>query len=98
MAGASAGGLNGVIYAASQVYGFHTQELRDAWLDLGDLKEMVRGSGAGNVAAETAGAEVYPSLLHGDGYFFAKTHETLLNWWRRAATAGPIRRPGSISR
>jgi patatin-related protein len=61
MAGASAGGLNGVIYAAAQVYGFDLGQLRQAWLDVGDLGEMIRTAGDDGA-----------SLLRGDSYFFTK--------------------------
>lgn len=59
MAGASAGGLNGVIYAAAQAYGFDLAQLRDAWLEVGDLGSMIRTSGDDGA-----------SLLRGDDYFF----------------------------
>lgn len=77
MAGASAGGLNGVIYAAAQVYGFPLQRLRRAWLKLGDLGRMIRPgeeTAQGGAGAEESGC---PSLLLGDNYFFVKTKETL---------------------
>jgi patatin-related protein len=61
MAGASAGGLNGVVYAAAQVYGFDLGQLRRAWLDIGDLGEMIRTEGDDGA-----------SLLLGDSYFFTK--------------------------
>lgn len=61
MAGASAGGLNGVIYAAAQVYGFDLAQLRDAWLEVGDLGPMIRTE-----------ADDGASLLRGDAYFFDK--------------------------
>jgi hypothetical protein len=71
MAGASAGGLNGVIYAVSQVYGFALTELRAAWLTLGDLGKLVR---PGIPPADPAR---YPSLLRGDDYFFTSTFDML---------------------
>ena len=61
MAGASAGGLNAVIYTASQVYGFDLEKLRDVWSSLGDLGPMIR-DGKGDT----------PSLLKGDDYFLEK--------------------------
>ena len=69
MAGASAGGLNGVIYAASQVYGFSLAELRGAWLEVGGLQDLVRPA--------EGDQPVYPSLLQGDEYFFARTCDKL---------------------
>ncbi len=61
MAGASAGGLNAVIYTASQVYGFELEKLRGVWNSVGDLGPMVR-DGKGDT----------PSLLKGDDYFLEK--------------------------
>jgi patatin-related protein len=58
MAGASAGGLNGVVYAAAQAYGFDVTQLRSAWLTIGDLGQLVR-------TVKDDGA----SLLRGDAYF-----------------------------
>jgi patatin-related protein len=76
MAGASAGGLNGAIYAASQVYGFSLESLRTIWLDVGDLGAMVRAP-AGNGDGVGAAPCPYPSVLLGDDYLFKKTFETL---------------------
>ncbi|MFP5376839.1 MAG: patatin-like protein, partial [Acidimicrobiia bacterium] len=89
MAGASAGGLNGVIYAASQVYGFPAHALRDAWLDLGDLERMVRDGDDGGDGA----AEGHPSLLRGDGYFFAQAYRTLRHLVTAPGGAAPGRPP-----
>jgi hypothetical protein len=58
MAGASAGGLNGVVYSAAQAYGFDVAGLRSAWLEIADLGPLVR-------TAADDGA----SLLRGDAYF-----------------------------
>ncbi len=66
MAGASAGGLNAVVYTASQVYGFELEQLRQVWCDLGDLKSMLR-SGTGTT----------PSLLQGDEYFLEQAQGAL---------------------
>ena len=40
--GASAGGLNGVIYAASQIYGFAFDTMLDVWIELGDIEKLTR--------------------------------------------------------
>src|SRR5262245_6840896 len=74
MAGASAGGLNGVVYAAAQVYGFDLGQLRSAWLDVGDLGKLIR-------TERDNGA----SLLLGDGYFFAELQRLLEERIRDAA-------------
>jgi hypothetical protein len=42
MSGASAGGLNGVLFAASQCYGFKMSETRDVWMRVGGLEQLVR--------------------------------------------------------
>ena len=57
LAGASAGGLNGVLYAASQVYGFPYAQIREIWLRLGSTENLVRRG------------EPYPSLFLGDEFF-----------------------------
>jgi patatin-related protein len=61
MAGASAGGLNGVVYAAAQAYGFDVAGLRSAWLQIADLEPLVRTAGDDGA-----------SLLRGDAYFLAQ--------------------------
>jgi hypothetical protein len=66
MAGASAGGLNGIMFSASQIYGFDLADFRDDWLDLADLRALVRTD------------EQAPlSLLAGDENFFAPLCERL---------------------
>jgi patatin-related protein len=42
IAGASAGGLNGVLYATSQHYGYDLDEVRDIWLKVGGLQSLIR--------------------------------------------------------
>lgn len=42
IAGASAGGLNGVLYAASQQYGFDLDLVRETWLRVAGLAELTR--------------------------------------------------------
>lgn len=69
LAGASAGGLNGVIYAASQQYGFSMQGLRTVWVEVGDTANLLRRKGDGKPA--------WPSLFLGDGYFYAETRKQL---------------------
>jgi patatin-related protein len=82
LAGASAGGLNGVLYAASQVYGFSFDHIRDVWLQVGGLECLVRrppwpqpnsarGSGDGEKGPYA------PSLLRGDEYFQNQVAERL---------------------
>jgi hypothetical protein len=42
MAGASAGGLNAVLFAAAQHYGFPFERIREIWLDKGDIRGLLR--------------------------------------------------------
>jgi patatin-related protein len=63
LVGASAGGLNASIYAASQVYGFDFDAMAAVWVRLGDLGALLRRP---DVAAESGSP---PSLLLGDDYF-----------------------------
>jgi predicted acylesterase/phospholipase RssA len=66
LAGASAGGLNGVLYAASQIYDFPYSAMRATWLKLGGTEDLVRRE------------PPWPSLFAGDSYFLAKVHEQLV--------------------
>ena len=70
--GASAGGLNAVIYAAAKVYGFDFDDMLRVWVELGDIEALSRSpvsKGAGNP----------PSLLQGDGYFQEQLRQNLAN-------------------
>ncbi len=65
LSGASAGGLNGAIYAASLVYGFDFAEMAQLWLQLADIEALSHSTRAGS-------DERRESLLEGDGYFLAE--------------------------
>jgi patatin-related protein len=65
IAGASAGGLNGVLFATSQHYGYDLDQVRDLWLRVGALQKLIR----------TEGPNV--SLLDADGGFLAVLQEHL---------------------
>lgn len=69
LAGASAGGLNGVVYAASQQYGFSLDGLRDIWVEVGDTRELLR--------RRRQSGSYWPSFFCGDGYFFPKAEDAL---------------------
>jgi patatin-related protein len=70
VAGTSAGGLNGALMASSIVYGsVFDQQVRDLWLQLGDLGQLVR----------PVFGRRPESLLNGDGYFYAQLHEQMSN-------------------
>ena len=66
IAGASAGGLNGVLFAASQQYGFALEDVRDVWLQVGGIEVLTRGDGGAS-----------PSLLDGDERFLRVVHDEL---------------------
>jgi hypothetical protein len=67
IAGASAGGLNGVLMASSVVYGsVFDQKVRNLWLRLGDLSNLMR----------PVFGRRPQSLLNGDGYFYAVPRTT----------------------
>jgi patatin-related protein len=75
LAGASAGGLNGVLYAASQVYDFPYDAMREVWLTVGGTEGLVRREGP------------WPSLFKGDDYFLSTVHEKLGTLTRGLAPA-----------
>ena len=69
LAGASAGGLNGVIYAASQQFGFSMGQLREVWVKVGDTEKLLRTKAESNT--------YWPSLFKGDEYFFTQARTLL---------------------
>ncbi|MGO1054986.1 patatin-like protein [Crossiella sp. CA198] len=70
LTGASAGGLNSAIMAASLVYGFRFDAIRDLWVQLGDLDAMCR-------ATPRMFQPKPQSLLEGDGYFGKELRQRL---------------------
>lgn len=74
--GASAGGLNGVIYAASKVYGFDFDEMLPVWVQLGDIEQLGRSTVGDDDSAALRTARP-PSLLRGDDYFQTKLRDEL---------------------
>ncbi len=80
LAGASAGGLNGVIYGAAQAHGFDFATMRDLWIRLADIADLSR-SPFSSVDEGLAGPPRHgrrpPSLLRGDGYFLARLESEL---------------------
>ena len=82
LAGASAGGLNGALYAASQVYGFSYGAMRDIWLTVGGTEGLVRRDGP------------WPSLFKGDDYFLSTVHQKLVEL-TASATPPPAPVPGA---
>jgi hypothetical protein len=71
LSGASAGGLNGAIYAASLVYGFDFSEMADLWLTLADIEALSRPT------PWRPGEGRRPSLLEGDAYFLTELEQRL---------------------
>ncbi len=71
LSGASAGGLNGAIYAASLVYGFDFAEMADLWLTLADIEALSRPT------PWRPGEGRRPSLLEGDAYFLTELERRL---------------------
>ena len=65
LTGASAGGLNGAIYAASLMYGFDFGRMAELWLQVADIEALCRPT------RWTPGEEQRPSLFEGDEYFWA---------------------------
>lgn len=68
LAGASAGGLNGVVFAASEVYDFSMDGMRDVWAEVGDTAALLR---------ERRVDASWPSLFRGDTYFFCQLEKAL---------------------
>ena len=69
LSGASAGGLNGAIYAASLMYGFSFDEMLRLWVLLGDVEALARPT--------TGQGQARPSLFEGEGYFRAQFRQQL---------------------
>jgi patatin-related protein len=82
MAGASAGGLNAVLFAAAQHYGFPFERIREIWLRSGDIRGLVRPRPVPESASPSDGEspspdmgspsspdDGSPSLLDGDNGF-----------------------------
>lgn len=67
LAGASAGGLNGVLLAASLLHGVPFDRYRDVWLDVADLRQLLRSTKT----------RAPLSLLKGDAYFLSEMREQL---------------------
>jgi len=86
IAGASAGGLNGVLMGCSVVHGMRfDSQIRKLWLQLGDLAKLSR----------PIGHRATLSPLDGDGEFFAPLAEKL-DAAGGGSLAGPLRNVGSL--
>lgn len=67
LAGASAGGLNAVMFAVAQRAGATTDDVLKTWLSSGDVWQLLRGRGVTSV----------DSVLRGDDYFWKEMFDTL---------------------
>ena len=67
LAGASAGGLNAVMYAVAQRFGTTTDSVLRLWLDSGDAWRLMRCGGARSIG----------SVLRGDEYFWGAMQTAL---------------------
>ena len=93
LAGASAGGLNAVIYGFAQSVGRTTDWAEGVWCDVGSLWRLLRPNPPGAPWRWWRRLRV-PSLLSGDGYFYPELR-TALNHQLGAVTpkdaAQPVR-------
>ncbi|GAB2521678.1 DUF3376 domain-containing protein [Paramicrobacterium agarici] len=67
LAGASAGGLNAVVYAVAQRAGASVNTLLETWQDAADIRQLLQPPGFGRV----------DSLLRGDYYFWPRVTRAL---------------------
>ena len=74
--GASAGGLNAVIYAAAKVYGFDFDDMLRVWVELGDIEALTRSPISGADGGKRTKGNP-PSLLQGDCYFLDQLRKNL---------------------
>jgi patatin-related protein len=84
--GASAGGLNGVVLAASRVYGFHFSEMLRVWVEMADIELLTRSPYEKTLNRATGREERRPeSLLRGDGHFLAELNRSLAELVQRGS-------------
>ena len=80
LAGASAGGLNSVMFAAAQSAGQPVASVLSTWEEAGSIDRLMRSPLSGSV----------PSLLKGDEYFFPRVLSTLVALYEPTAHAGLV--------
>ncbi len=68
LAGASAGGLNGVLFAAAERAGSSVRDVLDVWIRAGSVTKLIRPPGRGSVR----------SVLRGDDYFYPEVKDAVL--------------------
>lgn len=92
MAGASAGGLNGVLFAACQAYGVRFSEMRQTWLDVGSTEQLVRTAEREERDGTPANLR-WLSLFRGDGHMFRQIVVQLTKLIDAAGTSRPADPP-----
>ena len=78
LAGASAGGLNCVLFASAMRAGRSAECLLQTWLDAGSISDLMRPAGRGPIQ----------SPLQGDAYFFPKVRDALKELYSEPAHPG----------
>ncbi|WP_348787238.1 DUF3376 domain-containing protein [Leifsonia sp. NPDC080035] len=84
-AGASAGGLNAVMYACAQRAGADVDQLLDTWVDVGGIWSLMQRPGFHSVS----------SVLRGDTYFFPKVLGALHDFY--AGPRNPLHRADRLT-
>lgn len=84
-AGASAGGLNAVMYACAQRAGADVDLLLDTWVDVGGIWSLMQRPGLRSVS----------SVLRGDEYFFPRVLEALQHFY--ADRRSPLHRADRLT-
>lgn len=94
LAGASAGGLNAVLYGVAQSAGASVEGLREDWMLLGDIGSLLRPAGWGWGRGFRRRA---PSLLRGDACFLRRLAERLSGMLGGSATCCPPEPPDHLT-
>src|SRR5262249_45195894 len=81
IAGTSAGGLNGGMLGTAIAAGLPFAGVRDLWLDIGDLKGLLRPEGDGDPEL--------PSLLRGETVFYTQLEKRFMEALGSAAPEPP---------
>ncbi|MCW4458284.1 DUF3376 domain-containing protein [Microbacterium sp. MPKO10] len=88
LAGASAGGLNAVVYAAAQRAGASVNRLLETWQDAADIRQLLQPPGFSRV----------DSLLRGDYYFWPCVTRALHDLYDSDdIPRNPLHRSGTVS-
>jgi patatin-related protein len=79
LAGASAGGLNAVLYGAAQRAGVTVDGVLDVWLESGGIWELLRDPGLESV----------PSVLQGDAFFWKRVEAAIAAFYASSESHNP---------